>query len=195
MTNQDGAKPNTPGLLRVLVYGTLKRGMWNHERFCAGALSIEEAVVRGRLYEMDCGLPVLQVPGADILAHGSADPCADVAVQARFEAEMAQHPGPRARGRTRRGWGLVRGELMTFDDPEERLPRLDRLEGFHPDGPSLYSRVLVPVFVEGKEVPAWAYLQPGKVEEPRRFRSTTRISWGQSSHLRDCEITADSYRR
>lgn len=158
MTHQEDTKRNTPGLLRVLVYGTLKRGMWNHERFCAGALSIEEAVVRGRLYATDCGLPVLQVPEADILAHGTADPCADVATQARFDAELAQHPDPRAKGRTRRGWGLVRGELMTFDDPEERLPRLDRLEGYRPGSPSLYNRVLVPVFSDGASMVAWAYV-------------------------------------
>lgn len=158
MTNQDGARRNTPDFLKVFVYGTLKRGMWNHEQFCAGAVSIKEAVVRGRLYETDCGLPVLQVPEADILAHGTADPCADVAAQKRFEAKMAQHPDPRAKGRTRRGWGLVRGELMTFDDPEERLPRLDRLEGFHPGSPSLYNRVLVPVFSDGVSAVAWAYV-------------------------------------
>ncbi len=157
MTNQEDAKPNTPSLLRVLVYGTLKRGMWNHERFCTGALSIEEAVVRGRLYETDCGLPVLQVPEADILAHGTADPCADVAAQARFEAEMAQHPDPRTKGRTRRGWGLVRGELMTFDDLEERLPRLDCLEGYRPGQSSLYKRILVPVYSDESSGPAWVY--------------------------------------
>lgn len=158
MTHQEDAKRNTNDLLRVFFYGTLKRGMWNHERFCAGALSIEEAVVRGRLYEMDCGLPVLQVPDADILAHGTADPRVDVAIQARFEAVMAQHPDLRGKGRTRRGWGLVHGELMAFDDPAERLPRLDRLEGFRPGGPSLYRRVLVPVFTDHEPVPAWAYV-------------------------------------
>ena len=167
MTNQDGAKPNTPGLLRVLVYGTLKRGMWNHERFCAGAVSIEEAVVRGRLYEMDCGLPVLQVPEADILAHGTADPCADVAAQARFDAELAQHPGLRAKGRTRRGWGLVRGELMTFDDPEERLPRLDHLEGYRPGSPSLYKRVLIWAHTESNRHLAWAYVVDGRLHRVR----------------------------
>ena len=157
MTSQDNTKRNTPYLLKVFVYGTLKRGMWNHERFCAGALSIEEAVVRGRLYETDCGLPVLQVPEADIIAYGTADPCADVAAQARLDAEMAQHPDPRAKGRTRRGWGLVRGELMTFDDPEERLPRLDRLEGYRPGGVGLYIRVLVPIAVRANTCTAWLY--------------------------------------
>lgn len=157
MTCQDDAKRNTRDPLRVFVYGTLKRGMWNHERFCAGAVSIKEAVVRGRLYEMDCGLPVLQVPEADILAHGTADPCADVAAQTRFEAEMAQHPDQGAKGRTRRGWGLVRGELITFDDPEERLPRLDQLEGYRPGGLGLYIRVLVPTAIRANTCTAWLY--------------------------------------
>ena len=174
MTHQDDSKRNTRGLLRVFFYGTLKRGMWNHERFCADALSIEEAVVRGRLYEMDCGLPVLQVPDADILAHGTADPCADAATQVRFEAEMAPIPRLRAKGRTRRGWGLIRGELMTFDDPEERLPRLDRLEGYRPGGPSLYSRVLVPVFTDDEPVPAWAYVTG---ENLRGMRGDIIPSW------------------
>ncbi len=162
MTYKDDAKSHTSGLLRLFVYGTLKRGLWNHDRFCAGAVSIEEAVVRGRLYETESGLPVLQVPGADILAHGTAAPCADVATQARFEAEAAQHPNLRAKGHTRRAWQLVRGELMTFDDPEERLPRLDRLEGFRPGQSSLYKRVLLPVLSHEKAVPAWAYVADGR---------------------------------
>lgn len=178
MTNQDHTKRNTPGFLKVFVYGTLKRGMWNHERLCAGAVSIEEAMVRGRLYETDCGLPVLQVPGADILARGTADPCADVATQARFEAEMAQHPDPRAKARTRRGWGLVRGELMTFDDPEERLPRLDRLEGCRPGSPSLYNRVLVPVFSDGAPAAAWAYVG-GKDIRRMPLRLLRASSWSE----------------
>jgi hypothetical protein len=96
--------------LRVFVNGTLKRGMWNHERFCAGALAIEEAAVCGGIYEMDCGLPVLQVPEA-----GHPRPRDRRSVRptwphtAGFEAEMAHNPDPRTKGRTRRGWGLVRG--------------------------------------------------------------------------------------
>ena len=43
----DTAKLNTnpenspETILRLFVYGTLKRGYWNHQRFCALALSIE----------------------------------------------------------------------------------------------------------------------------------------------------------
>jgi hypothetical protein len=76
-TSQPDTK--TPGAsLRLFVYGTLKQGYWNHERFCRGVLSVEEAVVRGRLYELPSGIPVLEVPEADVLAHGTADPLASL---------------------------------------------------------------------------------------------------------------------
>ena len=54
-------------------------------------------------------------------------------------------------------WGPVFGELLTFDDPVIRLPAIDRLEGFHPGGPCLYRRVLVPILVNGAVLPAWLY--------------------------------------
>jgi len=55
-------------------------------------------------------------------------------------------------------WGPVYGELLTFDDPENRLPAIDRLEGFHPGGPCLYRRVLVPVRANGTGLPVWLYV-------------------------------------
>jgi len=50
-------------ILRLFVYGTLKRGYWNHQRFCAQARSIEQAVVWGRLYHLHAGFPAIEVPG------------------------------------------------------------------------------------------------------------------------------------
>jgi gamma-glutamylcyclotransferase (GGCT)/AIG2-like uncharacterized protein YtfP len=50
---------------------------------------------------------------------------------------------PASENATASDWAPVYGELLTFDDPESRLPAIDRLEGFLPDGPSLYRRVLV----------------------------------------------------
>ena len=58
---------------------------------------------------------------------------------------------------------LVFGELYFFDDPEERLPALDRLEGFNPGRAGLYRRVLIPTEISGGAgVPTWAYV----IEEP-----------------------------
>ncbi|NDY41602.1 gamma-glutamylcyclotransferase [Dissulfurirhabdus thermomarina] len=157
------SKENTAGILRLFVYGTLKRGCWNHDRFCRGVLSVEEAVVRGRLYEMPSGIPVLQVPEEDILARGTADPLADVATQARFARDLASILEPVPESATTGDCGPVYGELLTFDDPETRLPAIDRLEGFHPGGPSLYRRVLVPVKLDGAAFPAWLYAgQPAR---------------------------------
>ena len=99
MNPNEPPKENTTGLLRLFVYGTLKRGCWNHERFCRGVLSVEEAVVRGRLYELPSGIPVLEVPEADVLAHGTADPLADVATQARLAAEFAARAATPSPGR------------------------------------------------------------------------------------------------
>ena len=53
------------------MYGTLKRGYWNHDAFCEGVLEIREARIRGRLYEGP-GFPVLEVPDVDTQARLSA---------------------------------------------------------------------------------------------------------------------------
>ena len=55
-------------------------------------------------------------------------------------------------------WAPVYGELLTFDDPESRLPAIDRLEGFRPGGSSLYRRVLVPVQTDKAVCPVWLYV-------------------------------------
>jgi hypothetical protein len=65
-------------------------------------------------------------------------------------------------------WAPMYGELLTFDDPEIRLPAIDRLEGFQPlsacghaqagAGLCLYRRVLVSVQANGIVLPAWLYV-------------------------------------
>ncbi len=151
------SKENTAGILRLFVYGTLKRGYWNHDRFCRGVLDVQEAVVRGRLYEMPSGIPVLEVPETDILAHGTADPLADVATQARLAGHLASYLEPMPESATAGDWGPVYGELLTFDDPSTRLPAIDRLEGFHPGDSSMYQRVMVAARVETAITPVWLY--------------------------------------
>ncbi len=59
---------------------------------------------------------------------------------------------------------------LTFDDPETRLPAIDRLEGFLPDGPSLYRRVLVPASTRGQRVLVWLYVEgAGRRHSGRRL--------------------------
>jgi gamma-glutamylcyclotransferase (GGCT)/AIG2-like uncharacterized protein YtfP len=134
----------------VFVYGTLKTGQSNHERFCRGLLSAREATVRGRLYELPFGFPSLVVPEEDVYTTGTTNYLTDAEEQHRTPTGLLA-PLP--------GWDLVHGELLTFGDPERRLPTLDTLEGFRPGEKSFYSRILVPaVLVEtGETVLAWTY--------------------------------------
>ncbi|MFH2075088.1 MAG: gamma-glutamylcyclotransferase family protein [Pseudomonadota bacterium] len=179
MNPAESSKENTTGMLKLFVYGTLKRGFWNHDRFCRGVLTVEDAVVRGRLFETPSGIPVLQVPEADILAHGTADPLADVATQARFAAlvrDPESTPNRLPKNAICAPWGPVYGELLTFDDPETRLPAIDRLEGFRPGGPSLYKRVLVPVCMnQERRLTAWVYVAGGNLKG--HFKSLPDDAW------------------
>jgi len=98
---------------------------------------------------MHSGILVLQVPDGDVLTHGTSDVWADVATQARLSKQPASYPEPTLQSATAGDWGHVYGELLTFNDPESRLPAIDRLEGFHPGGPRLYRRILAPVRADG----------------------------------------------
>ena len=152
----ESLKMDTSGMLKLFVYGTLKRGYWNHDAFCEGVLEIREAQVRGRLYEGP-GFPVLEVPDEDILAYGTVNHLADVATQAGLSDWVGSDPRPVPECAATGAWGAVYGELLTFDDPESRLPAIDRLEGFRPGGSSLYRRVLVQVAVNDTRELAWVY--------------------------------------
>jgi gamma-glutamylcyclotransferase (GGCT)/AIG2-like uncharacterized protein YtfP len=145
-----GARLGDGSPLVMFFYGTLKRGERNHERFCGGALHVEEGAVRGDVYDLPFGYPALVVPGESIHAFGTGDFARDVEEQWRLDrGPVPFMEGPR-----------VFGEIFAFDDPESRLPVLDRLEGFDPtDASSHYRRVLLPVETnEGSVLLAWAYV-------------------------------------
>lgn len=158
------------GALRIFVYGTLKQGYWNHDRFCRTALCIEEAVVWGCLYELPSRIPVLQVPDSSIITAGTSDSMADAATQERFSDMTFDAGGYEA------SLQMIQGELVCFPDPQVSLPPIDRLEGFHPGQSCMYRRVLVPVTTSGSVVqPAWCYIDGGSLI--RKARPTNKISW------------------
>ncbi len=140
-----------PPRLTLFVYGTLKRGHSNHDRFCRGVLDVREATARGRLYDLPFGFPALVVPKEDVRAEGTSDYPADA-------RRSGPSPGlciPKAHP----GWDVIHGEILTFGDPEERLPSIDGLEGYSLGEPSLYRRVLISAAQSGakRAVLAWAY--------------------------------------
>jgi gamma-glutamylcyclotransferase (GGCT)/AIG2-like uncharacterized protein YtfP len=145
--------------LRIFVYGTLKKGFSNHGRYCSAVSRICPAWRRGKLFKLTGEVPAMTVPDEDILVRGTASTAADIEVQEKFESLLATKgaggpaslPGP--------GWGTVRGELLTFDDPERILPLLDDFEEFVPGCQSTYIRALVYVTIpKGLQTAAWTYV-------------------------------------
>ncbi len=138
-------------MISIFVYGTLKRGYCNHDRYCKTAVSIEPAWVWGRLYALPAGYPGLEIPETGILARGTRSPLADENVQ------NSTLVPPAAMNKPQGDWDKIHGELITFANPELDMPPIDRLEGFTPSGWCLYIRVLVPVAVSGSVKPVWLY--------------------------------------
>ncbi len=140
----------SPTDIRLFVYGTLKRGCDNHDRYCAAASAVVEAAVWGRLYGLEAGYPALEMPRELILARGSADPAADARTQHGAVGLTWTRPAG--------DWDLVHGEAVTFADARRGLPPIDELEDFRPDGSGLYDRVLVPARCGDVAVAVWTYV-------------------------------------
>ena len=136
----------------VFVYGTLRPGGPNHDRYCRDVAAIEPATVRGRIEHLPAGYPMLHVSANDVLARGSSDALADAALQDEWRKRTSSAPEGAA----------VEGEILGFDDPARRFARLDALEDFRAAGGGLYDRVLVWAVVKrtGLVVPAWVYVAP-----------------------------------
>ena len=142
--------PPEENIFFLFVYGTLKRGFSNHDRFCENGLSVEAATTRGRLYDLPFGFPALVAASDPTPVVGTTNYAFDAAEQRRLNATARKLvPG---------GESKVFGEIFTFDDPVDRLPKLDHLEGFDPGGRSLYRRALIPVETATDNVMAWAYI-------------------------------------
>jgi gamma-glutamylcyclotransferase (GGCT)/AIG2-like uncharacterized protein YtfP len=144
--------------LDVFVYGTLKRSQVNHEAFCRGALAVEDAWTRGRLFHLPAGYPALEIAPGCLLAEGTADLAADLALQDRWRERLRHDPPAPVE---EPAYPRAFGEWVSFGDPGVRLPRLDRLEVFRPGRRSLYQRVLVLAWVGEADLPrpAWTYVQ------------------------------------
>lgn len=160
---------DTALIATLFVYGTLKRGFWNHDRFCQSAIDIQPATTWGRLYQLPAGYPALEVPESAILAHGTADPLTDAARQAHLAAHAPQHAANRPPSSD---WDLIHGELITFPDPARDLPPIDRLEGFRLGGDSLYERVLISAGTPNGTIPAWLYVAGRVLTSPKPPRIT-----------------------
>ncbi|GFM34172.1 gamma-glutamylcyclotransferase family protein [Desulfovibrio subterraneus] len=152
---------------RLFVYGTLKQGGEYHDRFCSDAVAVIPCLVQGRIFERPEGYPTLFVPPGIILAHGTADREADAA---RCNDPVPPHLSPQSYLEACPPWGHVFGQLMLFRKALPHMERLDALEDFFPGKPSMYERVLVPVWSQGQLLASWTYVSP----HSHRFESDCR---------------------
>lgn len=165
--------------LPVFVYGTLKAGFRNHERYCRGVIEVTPALAWGRFHEWEPGIPILSVPRSDILLLGSPDAAADL----EAAEALVNQPGPGVPWATRFPWRWrrIRGQFLRFPDPEQRLRLLDALEGFHPATGRGYQRILLPIRVTSPERrrpevrAAWVYVVPAGEQPPGR--PLRGVSW------------------
>lgn len=141
-------------MLSVFVYGTLKRGGRYHARYCPTVIDAQSASVRGRLYHLPQGYPMLDVPPETILESGTLDFDRDLAVQTRFASEP-----PSASLALSEPWRSIEGEVLRFPSAAA-FELLDELEGFLPYGMGLYDRVLVWTLSPNPK-PVWTYIAPG----------------------------------
>ena len=144
--------------LRLFVYGTLKSGFCNHERYCANVSQISPAWLCGKLFKLTTQIPMMTIPAGNILARGTENPAKDIETQEYFESLLRNGrskgyaPGAVPHGR-------VQGQLLTFGDPLSRLPFIDSLEEFNPGKQSTYARVLVHANLSGdRQTCAWTYI-------------------------------------
>ncbi|MDR1040867.1 MAG: gamma-glutamylcyclotransferase [Deltaproteobacteria bacterium] len=147
-------------MLKIYVYGTLKQGFWNHDRYCKGVVRVREAEVIGRLFKLPTGVPVLEVPTNLVLAEGTLDPRGDARLQRQHaesfrEDALAEPEGPDYMPDY--GWGTVKGQILYFNDPLLRLPHIDTLEGYLQGGWSPYRRFLYPSRSDDGLMPVWLY--------------------------------------
>jgi gamma-glutamylcyclotransferase (GGCT)/AIG2-like uncharacterized protein YtfP len=144
--------------LRLFVYGSLKRGYANHDRYCRGVHSMEEAQIEGSLFQMPTGYPVLRLSKDRILAAGSGDLLDDLKTQRQLNA----NPSGKARpaGTFPHSRSQVQGTILTFGDALERLRAIDSLEEFRPGRRSRYERVLVEVYsrIAQSQETVWTYI-------------------------------------
>ncbi len=152
--------------IRLFVYGTLKRGFSNFQRFCPEVSEVVPAAVWGALYHLPVGYPMLAVPPEGILALGSADPLNDARLQAETQ-RIFSWPGDRQKPAfcEETLCQPILGEILTLADPVGQLPQLDELEDYQPPSRNQpqhqgeYHRVLMTTCPPERMV-IWVYVAP-----------------------------------
>jgi gamma-glutamylcyclotransferase (GGCT)/AIG2-like uncharacterized protein YtfP len=82
---------NFSGLVRVFVYGTLKPGEANYQKYCAGkVVNAECATTRGQLFALSVGYPAMTL--GDSQVYGYLLSFADLRILSRLDELEDYHP-------------------------------------------------------------------------------------------------------
>ena len=149
-------------------------GQANYRGYAAGNLSRTPAWLWGKLFDSGQGYPLLRIPKHHCYRLGSTDYLNDAQQCHQFQQQSFEIP------RQQEEWFPVWGELLVFDDPLQRIPRLDDFEDYEPQKPSLYDRVLSSVIAmdpHGKPHAhmAWVYVQGSAA--PKHFLDKVIAKW------------------
>ena len=153
--------------LRIFVYGTLKSGQSRHRLVGPNVVQLRPATIRGRLYHIAAGYPMLIIAQEDVFAVGSNDLEMDLAAQARHQPAAA-HDWI-TNGSESSDWSDIQGELIWLTARASLLSRLDRYEGYSPGEHSLFRRVLTTVS-SLEPITAWTYVSPTGNAPPNASR-------------------------
>ncbi|QGJ71456.1 Gamma-glutamyl cyclotransferase [Planctomycetales bacterium 10988] len=153
--------------VQIFVYGTLKRGYRNFARCCRTVQAVQPAKVRGQLFQLPVGYPILKIPRTSVLAFGTLDYRADAELQQSWNIENFSSTAiPETTE-----WMEVEGEILTFPDASFILPLLDSLEEYFPEdlNASEYYRVLVQT-LPPQEGAVWIYIAPSGSQLPSNWQ-------------------------
>ncbi len=165
------------GDFRLFVYGTLKQGFVNHERFFPGGAESRPACVPGVLFDTPWNHPVARIPSNCILAYGSSSVCADLAVQCQFRSWVDPNAAVKSTDSPYFSGQILQGEILILDDPDRDLPKLDAFEEYTPgSSSSRFQRILVWTLWGDLWIAAWMYAG-GSIFENHKFQEIPTGSW------------------
>jgi hypothetical protein len=102
-------------------------------------VAVEDAIVRGRLFETSSRIPVLLVPEEEILAVGTINPLADVTTKAHVTARVF-NPEPTPDRLPKKGtgapWAPCSGSFLPSTTPRPAFPPSTAWKGFTPAVPA-----------------------------------------------------------
>lgn len=131
--------------LKLFVYGSLKLGECNQHVIKPWVVEWEKASTFGEMRLRPDHYPALFLPDYGTL--GTSD----------YPRDLLLDEAPELTEGT-----LIRGQLLTLQQGETALQRLDEFEGFFPGGRSEYLRVSLSVNTESGPKACWTYTGAGK---------------------------------